>query len=136
MCLNPRLVAECRGSAVSVLMARRRRLVVVASVRRVPRQREEKEGVHTVHTLGFGFGCTGAGLGRIGDVSGEWRLFRGSARFESHTSGTVFSLFKGFLAFDCGHSVHLWAPSGAFFIAGRCVAGCLLAFLDRRFAVP
>jgi hypothetical protein len=64
MCLNPRVVAECRGSAVSVLMARRGRSVV-ASVCRVPPQREEKGGVHNVHTLGFGFVYTGVGLGRI-----------------------------------------------------------------------
>ena len=37
----------------------------------------------------------------------------------SPTSGTVFSLFRGFLASECAQSVHLWAPSGAFFIAGR-----------------
>jgi hypothetical protein len=28
----------------------------------------KKEGVDTVHTLGFGFGCTTIGLGRIGEV--------------------------------------------------------------------
>ena len=27
-----------------------------------------KEGVDTVHTLGFGFSCTGLGLARIGDI--------------------------------------------------------------------
>jgi hypothetical protein len=27
-----------------------------------------KEGVDSVHTLGFGFGCTGLGLVRIGEV--------------------------------------------------------------------
>jgi hypothetical protein len=70
MCLDPRLVAECRGSAVSVLVARRGRSVV-ASVCRVPPQSEEKGGVHNVHTLGFGLGRTGTGLARIGDVFGS-----------------------------------------------------------------
>ncbi len=36
-----------------------------------------KEGVHIVHTLGFGFGCTGIGLGRTGDVFGGEGLFKG-----------------------------------------------------------
>jgi hypothetical protein len=31
-------------------------------------QNGTKEGVDSVHTLGFGFGCTGLGLGRNGDV--------------------------------------------------------------------
>jgi hypothetical protein len=30
-----------------------------------------KRGVDTVHTLGFGFGCTGLGPGRTGDVFGR-----------------------------------------------------------------
>lgn len=28
----------------------------------------KKEGMHNVHTQGFGFGCTGLGLGLIGEV--------------------------------------------------------------------
>ena len=36
-----------------------------------------KEGVHNVHTLGFGSGRTGSGLGRIAEVSGERRIFKG-----------------------------------------------------------
>jgi hypothetical protein len=39
-------------------------------------QNGQKEGVHNVHTLGFRFGCTDVGLGRIGDV------FRGGADFQ------------------------------------------------------
>jgi hypothetical protein len=31
----------------------------------------KKEGVDSVHTWGFVFGCTGIGLGRIGDVFGR-----------------------------------------------------------------
>jgi hypothetical protein len=30
----------------------------------------QKEGVHNMHTLGFGSGRSGAGLGRIAEVSG------------------------------------------------------------------
>ena len=75
--------------------------------------------MHNVHTLGFGFGCTGIGLVRIGDVFGGGADFQGLAPGSSPTSGTVFSLFKGVLASECAHFVHLWAPSGAFFIAGR-----------------
>jgi hypothetical protein len=31
----------------------------------------QKEGVDTFHTLGFGFGCTGLGAGRIGEDFGR-----------------------------------------------------------------
>ncbi len=50
-----------------------------------------KEGVHIVHTLGFGFDCTGLGLGRIGMFSKEWRICRGSGWFESHLGHSVFA---------------------------------------------
>jgi len=86
----------------------------------------QKEGVDSVHTLGFGFGCTGVGLGRMGRTLGEWRFFWGSGWFESHR-GHAFSLFRGLLASECGHFVHLWAPSGAYETdAGKscpCLAG-------------
>ncbi|MDQ0864639.1 hypothetical protein QF036_002220 [Arthrobacter globiformis] len=36
-----------------------------------------KEGVDSVHTLGFGFGCTGLGLGRTGEVFGGEADFQG-----------------------------------------------------------
>ena len=55
-----------------------------------------KEGVHTVHTLGFRLACTGIGPGRIGDVFGGVADFQGLAPGSSPTSGTVFSLFRGF----------------------------------------
>ena len=73
-----------------------------------------KEGVHNVHTLGLGFGCTGIGQGRIGDVFGSGGSSRVGARFESHL-GHVFSLFRGLLASECGQTVHLWTPSVALF---------------------
>ena len=56
----------------------------------------KKEGVHNVHTRGFGFGCTGAGPGRIGYVFGGVAVFQGLAPGSSPTSGTVFSLLRGF----------------------------------------
>jgi hypothetical protein len=63
-----------------------------------------KEGVDSVHTLGFGFGCTGLGLGRITDVFGGVADLQGRGWFESHL-GHVFSLFRGFLASECGQIV-------------------------------
>ncbi|MDQ0821452.1 hypothetical protein QFZ79_003829 [Arthrobacter sp. V4I6] len=58
-----------------------------------------KEGVHNVHTWGFGFGCTGVGLRRIGEVFGDIADFQGQESGSSPTSGTRFPLgwrpFKG-----------------------------------------
>ena len=50
----------------------------------------KKEGVHNVHTWGFGLGCTGIGRGRIVDVFGGVAGFRGLAPGSSPTSGTCF----------------------------------------------
>jgi hypothetical protein len=52
----------------------------------------KKEGVHNVHTLGFGSGRTGAGLGRITEVFGGVADIQGLEPGSSPTSGTVFSL--------------------------------------------
>ena len=83
-------------------------------------------GVDNVHTLGFGLGRTGAGLGRIPYVSAGVPVFaRAGTRFESHL-GHVFSLFRGLLASECAQTVHLWAPSGAIFVGGRCCGRRLL----------
>ena len=81
-----------------------------------------KEGVHSVHTaLGFGFSCTSLGLGRIGDVfGGKGGFAGGGVRFESHL-GHVFSLFRGLWAAERGQTVHMRAPSGAFFVGNRVV---------------
>ena len=78
-------------------------------------------GVWTVSTLWVcGLGRTGAGLGRIAYVCGGVPVFaRAGIRFESHL-GHVFSLFRGLWASECAQTVHLWAPSGAFFVGGRC----------------
>ena len=52
--------------------------------------------MHNVHTLGFGSGRTGAGLGRIGDVCGGVADIQGLEPGSSPTSGTVFPQFRGF----------------------------------------
>ena len=61
-----------------------------------------KEGVHNVHTLGFGPGRTRAGLGRIGEEFGGVADFQGLEPGSSPTSGTVFPQVRG--------------PFGAFFV--------------------
>ena len=57
----------------------------------------------------------------------DWRCFRGKGgfagggvRFESHL-GHVFSLFRGLWAAERGQTVHMRAPSGAFFVGNRVV---------------
>ena len=66
-----------------------------------------KEGVHNVHTLGFGSGRTGAGLGRSADVSGGVAEIQGPEPGSSPTSGTVFPQVRGFLVlFSCGQCPH------------------------------
>jgi hypothetical protein len=92
--LSPRSIVTVGGAAARVHRGSQRRKRAVR-LGRIRAQNAHKEGVHNVHTLGFGFGCTGVGLGRTGDVSGEWRIIRGSGWFESHL-GHVFSLFRGF----------------------------------------
>ena len=49
-----------------------------------------KRGVHNVHTTGFGFGCTGMGLGRLGDVFGGVAVLQARESSSSPTLGTVF----------------------------------------------
>ncbi|MDR7084352.1 hypothetical protein J2X01_003660 [Arthrobacter ginsengisoli] len=56
----------------------------------------QKEGVHNVHTLGFGSGRISAGLGRIAEIFGGVAEIQGVEPGSSPTSGTVFSLFSGF----------------------------------------
>lgn len=53
------------------------------------RGRWQKESVHNVHTGGFGFGCTGGGPVRIGDVYAGVADFQGLAPGSSPTSGTA-----------------------------------------------
>ena len=67
----------------------------------------EKEGVHNVHTLGFGSGRITAGLGRIADVFGGVADFEGLEPGSSPTSGTVFPQVRGIFAlFSCTHCAH------------------------------
>jgi len=49
----------------------------------------KKEGVHNVHTLGFGSGRTSAGLGRITHVRGGVAEIQALEPGSSPTSGTV-----------------------------------------------
>ena len=59
----------------------------------------KKEGVHIVHTLGFGSGRTGAGLGRIGEVFGRVAEIQGPEPGSSPTSGTCFPCSGAFWCF-------------------------------------
>ncbi|MET3949099.1 hypothetical protein ABIB49_003825 [Arthrobacter sp. UYCu512] len=55
----------------------------------------KKEGVHNVHTLGFGSGRISAGLGRIAEVFGRVAENQGLEPGSSPTSGTVFPQVRG-----------------------------------------
>ena len=67
----------------------------------------KKEGVHNVHTLGFGSGRTGAGLGRIAEVFGGVAEWQGQESGSSPTSGTVFPQVSNlFGVFSCAHCAH------------------------------
>ena len=59
----------------------------------------KKEGVHNVHTLGFGPGRTVAGLGRIADVCGGVAEIQGLEPGSSPTSGTCFPCSGAFWCF-------------------------------------
>jgi hypothetical protein len=59
-------------------------------------QKGELEVVHIVHTLGLGLGRTSVGLARIRYVFGSSQCLQGRECGSSPTSGTVFSLFRGF----------------------------------------
>ena len=90
------------------------------------RRSGQKEGVHNVHTLGFGSGRMSAGLGRIAEVSGGVADIQGLERGSSPTSGTCFPCSGA-----CGPlSVHklftYWPLRGSFLLAGV-VAGWLLS---------
>ena len=68
-----------------------------------PARNGQSEGVHIVHTLGFGSGRTGAGLGRIPYVWAGVPCLQGLEPGSSPTSGTVFPQVRGFLVlFSCG----------------------------------
>jgi hypothetical protein len=73
-----------------------------------------------VHTLGFGSGRTGAGLGRIAEVFGGVADIQGVELGSSPTSGTHSPSSEGVLLLMCVQSLW-WRPSDAGF------AGCGLA---------
>ncbi|MCB5294392.1 hypothetical protein BJQ90_03859 [Arthrobacter sp. SO3] len=56
----------------------------------------EDQGVDSVHTSGCGLGRTRAGLARTRHVSAGVPCLQGLESGSSPTSGTVFSLFRGF----------------------------------------
>jgi hypothetical protein len=60
----------------------------------------QKEGVHNVHTLGFGLGRTGTGFGRIAEVFGSSQCLQGPESGSSPTSGTAFPTSEAFFASD------------------------------------
>ena len=78
----------------------------------------KKEGVHNVHTLGFGSGRTGAGLARIPYVSAGVQCLQGLEPGSSPTSGTVFPQVRGFLVFFRVHIVHTLASDLMFRVCG------------------
>jgi hypothetical protein len=57
----------------------------------------KNEGVHNVHTLGFGLGRTGGGSGRIREVFGGVADFQVQESGSSPTSGTHDPSSEGFL---------------------------------------
>jgi hypothetical protein len=71
-----------------------------------------------VHTLGFGSGLSGAGLARIAEVCGGGAEIQGMEPGSSPTSGTVFSLFRGFLVVFRVHIVHTPASELMFRVCG------------------
>jgi hypothetical protein len=78
----------------------------------------KKDGVHNVHTLGFGSCRTGAGLARIAEDFGGAAEIQGLEPGSSPTSGTVFSLFRGFLGFFRVRIVHTFASDLMFRVCG------------------
>jgi hypothetical protein len=78
----------------------------------------KRAGVHNVHTLGFGSGRTGAGLGLIAEVCGGVAEIQVLEPGSSPTSGTVFPQFRGFLDVFRVHIVHTFASDLIFRVCG------------------
>jgi hypothetical protein len=70
----------------------------------------KKDCVHIVHTLGFGSGRTGSGLGRIAEVFGGVADIQGPEPGSSPTSGTAFPVVRGGFCFNVWTLTRL-APS-------------------------
>ncbi len=98
----------------------------------------KKEGVHNVHTLGFGLGRTGGGLGRIAEViGGSGGNSRAGTRFESHLGHSVFA-GQGILVLFRVHSVHTLASDLMFRVCGTRIDlfGCVGERLPTADRVP
>ena len=70
----------------------------------------KKDGVHNVHTLGFGSGRTGVGSGRIAEVCGGVADLQGLEPGSSPTSGTCFPCSRALLVSIRVDSVHTLQP--------------------------
>ncbi|GEM_PF-4281873 len=87
--------------------------------------RARREGVHNVHTLGFGLGRTGAELGRIADVSGNSQRLQGLEPGSSPTSGTCFPC-SGACEPLSVHKLFTYGPlRGLFLLAAGCLLSCV-----------
>jgi pseudouridine-5'-phosphate glycosidase len=84
-----------------------------------------------VHTRGFGFGCTGCGLRRIGDDSGGVAGFRGVAPGSSPTSGTFSQVRGPFWVSDLVDGVLMVSVTPCLSVAVP-VAGSFLRCWERR----
>jgi hypothetical protein len=65
----------------------------------------EKEGVDSVHTPGFGFGCIGVGLGRIKDVFEKVANFQGERLVRVPSRALYLRTSSGLRAAECRHFV-------------------------------
>jgi hypothetical protein len=102
------------------------------------RRSGQNRGVRNVHTLGFGSGRTGAGLGRIAEVFGGVAETQGLESGSSPTSGTVFPLFRGLLVFFRVHIVHILASDLMFRVCGDSdvLCGCVGERLTAAGRIP
>jgi len=80
----------------------------------------KKEGVHNVHTLGFGSGRTGAGLGRIEEVFGGVAEIQGLEPGSSPTSGTCFPCSGACGPLSASGFLTNGPLRGPFLLVGRC----------------
>jgi len=102
------------------------------SLDRVPRGQED--GVHNVRTWSLGFGCTGPGLGRIGDAFGEWRICE-ERPGSSPTSVGCFPCSGACWPLSVHNQFTYGSLRGPFSLVAGVAVGCLLPDLDRRFVL-
>jgi hypothetical protein len=91
----------------------------------------KKQGVDSVHTLGFGFGCTDIGLVRIGDVFGGVADFQGERLVRVPPRAQCFRRSGAFRPLSVDKLCCEGPLRGPFSL----VAGCLLAVLADRLLV-